>query len=116
MREAILNWPHLWIAASLLANVAMIANEVINRQSATFGIAIRGTIIPIVIGQMLLWYLFRHAPSLLTAWIVFSIGNSVLRLTASAAVLHEPVDLRWAALAGALMLFAGLCIRKATGG
>ncbi|NJK89144.1 MAG: hypothetical protein HC923_06875 [Myxococcales bacterium] len=109
------SWPYWWIAASLLANVAMIANEVLNRQSPTFLDAIKVTFIPILIGQVLLWYLFRHAPSsLLTAWIAFSIGNSVLRLTASSVILREPVDLRWATVACFLMLMAGLCIRRAT--
>lgn len=115
MIEAFKSWPYLWVAISLLSNVAIIWTEYLNRQSPSWPAALRYTLPLIVVAQACLWYSYRHAPALLMAWIVFTVGNSAVRLTMAATVLGEPFHGRWAVLAAALMVLGSYCIKRATG-
>jgi len=103
-----------WWLISLVSNVAIIATEYVNRTSPTQLHALRYTWILIVIAQTCLYYSYRGAPSLLIAWVVFTIGNSAVRLAMASTVLGEPFRPSWALLAALLMSAGAYCIKMAT--
>ena len=102
-----------WWVISLISNVAIIATEYINRTSPSIGAAVRKTWPLILLAQACLFFSYNRAPSLLAAWIVFTIGNSAMRLTMAATVLDEPLKLKWALAAAALMVAGSYCIKRA---
>lgn len=114
MKTAFLLLP--WWAVSLASNVAIIATEYVNRTSPTLWGAWSRTWPLILVAQAGLWFSYRHAPSLLAAWIVFTCGNSAIRLLMAATVLGEPFRAPWALAGAALMVLASWCIKRATMG
>lgn len=103
-----------WWAISLLSNIAIIATEYLNRTSPTLPAAWSRSWPLILMAQAGLWFSYRHAPSLLGAWIVFTIGNSAVRLLMASTVLGEPFRPQWALLGAGLMVAASFCIKRAT--
>ena len=71
-----------WIFVSLLSNVAIIATEMLNRSSPTLLAAMPRTLPLIAIAQVCLYYAFHGAPHWLMAWVVFTVGNAVMRIAA----------------------------------
>jgi len=106
--------PEVWIAVSLLTNLAVISVECLNRTSPSLLFALSRTWPLIVLAQFGLWYSYRHAPSLLMAWVVFTAGNSVLRLLATGNVLGETFQTRWAILGAGLIACGAFCMKRAT--
>lgn len=103
-----------WWMISLIANFAIITTEYINRTSPTQLDALKKTAILIVIAQTCLYYSYNGAPSLMMAWVVFTIGNSAMRLGMAGLILNEPLKLPWALLAVGLMTAGAWCIKLAT--
>ena len=71
-----------WIYWMLLANGSIMVLEYIYRAGTvtSFFSSLHILIIPIMLGQLGLFYGFRLAPSLIFAGIVFTIMNAVLRI------------------------------------
>lgn len=70
-----------WWLASLIANVSIIFTEYTNRaHPGGWTEALPYTFLPIVLAQWCLWLSFSGAPHWLTAWAVFTVGNSVMRV------------------------------------
>lgn len=71
-----------WVLYSLLANACIMWVEYANRHLAgdTFMTALKFTLLPIIVAQFGLYKAFNGAPHLLAAWLVFSIGNTAMRL------------------------------------
>jgi len=70
-----------WWAVSLISNVCIIFTEYMNRASpGGWREALPYTFLPIVVAQACLYGAFSGAPHWLTAWAVFSLGNSVMRV------------------------------------
>lgn len=103
-----------WWMISLISNFAIITTEYLNRTEPTQYEALKKTFILIVIAQTCLYYSYNGAPSLMMAWVVFTIGNSVMRLGMAGLVLNEPLKLPWAVLACLLMTTGAYCIKLAT--
>lgn len=73
-----------WWVYSIAANVAIIAIEYINHSAggaATWGVVLRRTWHLIIVAQFGLFKAWSGAPTILTAWVVFYIGNCLARLT-----------------------------------
>ena len=105
----------LWAFASLLANATIIATEYLNRTQPTLLAAWSRTWPLILVAQACLYFSYNRAPSLLMAWIVFTVGNSMMRLTMAYLFLKEPFHAQWAVGGALLMALASYCIKKATG-
>lgn len=104
-----------WWAISLLSNVAIIATEYLNRTQPSMQEALVRTWPLIVLAQVCLYFSYNRAPSLLVAWIMFSVGNSAMRLLMAGTVMHEPFHAPWAVAGAVLMMVASYCIKQATG-
>ena len=100
----------MWILAGLLANVGIMFVEYINRtQDGNFFQVLPVTIGPIMIAQFGLWYSWSHAPSMMLAWICFTVGNNTLRI-ANSYLVGEPFNVFYAA--GLSLAIAGACFIK----
>lgn len=89
-----------WVLWSLVANVSVLAIEYVNRKDY-FGGFIEGlpyTIWPIALAQVALYYCFKGAPTYLTAWAIFTMGNAVLRVISNTVFVQE--QLNWMILLG----------------
>ena len=106
--------PVPWWLLSLVSNVAIIATEYLNRKQPTLLSAWGRTWPLILVAQACLYFSYNRAPSLLTAWIVFTVGNSIIRLTMAGTVLGEPFKPHWAFAGAALMAVASYCVKMAT--
>ena len=107
-------FPIPWWIASLVANVSIITTEYINRTQPDLLSALSRTWPLIVVAQACLFFSYNGAPSLLMAWIVFTVGNSVIRLTMAGTVLGETFHVQWAVVGAILMALASFCIKRAT--
>ena len=67
----------------------------------------------VVLSQVCLYYIFSNGPSVMGAWITFSIAMSVSRIVNSVFILKEPLSLPWLLMGVTLMLLSGLCIKQA---
>lgn len=114
MKTAFLLLP--WWAVSLISNVAIIATEYLNRTSPTLWAAWSRTWPLILVAQAGLWFSYRHAPTLMVAWVVFTTGNSAIRLLMAATVLGEPFRPQWALLGAGCMVAGSFCVKRATMG
>ncbi len=101
-----------WWVASIVATLAITVIEYFNRAGgfSSFREALWITGPVILIAQWALFYTFRDAPSLMIAWWVFTIGNSVLRLGNVHFFVGEPVN--WRILVGvSFMLLGGYFVK-----
>lgn len=74
-----------WWAAATVANVAIITSEYIHRSvpAGTSWSKIMPWALPVyIVGQFFLFKCFSGAPHWLTAWMVFTVGNSIMRVAA----------------------------------
>ena len=75
--------PPPWVLFSLFSNLAIIATEYINRTTVGgFGPAIVKTWPLIFAAQFCLFKSFNGAPHWMTAWVVFALGNAIMRVGA----------------------------------
>ena len=74
-----------WWIMSVVANVAIIATEYMNRTApagAGWGPTLLKTAPLILLAQFCLFRAFNGAPHWFTAWAVFTVGNSIMRVGA----------------------------------
>lgn len=102
-----------WVVASLVSNVAIIFIEYQNR-SATGGWleVLPFTFIPIFVAQWCLFYSFNSAPHWLVAWLVFSIGNSVMRVGAVQVMADHEIQSWPLVLMGVSVMLGGALVLK----
>lgn len=105
-----------WIAASVVANVAIIITEYLNRSTAGLGNALMHTWPFILTAQVCLYFAWRTAPSLLLVWAVFTLGNSIMRIAMVGLWLHEPLKWTWIVLGISLMFVGSYAIKMGTTG
>lgn len=96
-----------WYLWALVANASICVVEYMNRSGGygSFWSAIPYTIWPIMIAQVALFYTWRDAPKMLLAWLVFTIGNTVMRIASTYWAVGEPVNPM--VLFGVLVMIAG---------
>lgn len=96
-----------WYAWGFFANVCFTVNEYIARRDASSSwLAVAPYALPLVIaGNAGVFYAWRDAPSLMTAWGSFFVGSVVLRLLSSHYAVGEP--LTPTAWLGVLLIAAG---------
>lgn len=100
-----------WLAASLLANVAINMIEFLNRRAGhdlNFLQQLQHTWWLILVAQFGLFYAYRDAASLMVAWTVFSSANCVMRLISNHFFVGEPMSaMAWC---GAGLMMAGMVV------
>jgi multidrug transporter EmrE-like cation transporter len=84
-----------WIIWSVAANFAIAATEYLNRTGGYehAGHAFLRTAPLILIAQVGLFYAWRDAPSFMTAWATFTIGNIGLRVLSAHFIVGERMTL-----------------------
>lgn len=101
-----------WMVWSLVANISVLSIEWVNRKDYFDGF-INGlpyTIWPILLAQVALYYTFREAPSYMTAWAMFTVGNAILRIISNSVFVNE--QLNWYIGLGVLgMISCGYLIK-----
>lgn len=107
---SILIWPPPWWLVLPLANVAIIYTEYRNRAGETWLATLPYTIVPIIFAQWALYHGWRHAPKLLMAWAVFTVGNSIMRVVVASQMNGESFDFRTPL--GVLVMIAGSFLVK----
>jgi len=98
-----------WWMASLAGNAAIIAIEYFNRSATgSWAETLLRTAPLIVLAQYFLFVSFNGAPHWFTAWAVFSLGNSVMRVAMVAATTAGGGVASWPqVLAGIAAILAG---------
>lgn len=102
-----------WWIASVIANAAIIATEHLNRHADGSWLSVLPQTLPlIIIAQWCLFYSFNSAPHWLIAWMVFSVGNSIMRVAAVSLFSTDAVG-SWplVCLAVGIMLSASLVLK-----
>lgn len=78
-------WMGWWCVASLVSNACIISTEYLNRTSTGTWLSVLPYTAPlIIVAQYCLFRAFNGAPHWLLAWAVFTVGNSIMRVTAVA--------------------------------
>lgn len=101
----------MWFIWILIANAGIMYLEHVYRNGAytSFVTALPYTIIPILMGQVGLFYGFRGAPNLLFAGAIFTVVNVGLRIVNSY-LLHEVPN--WYQWAGVVLLITATFLLK----
>ena len=72
-----------WYAAAVLASFCIMVVEYVNRHAdGTFLSMLPYTLVPIMLAQWCLFTTWNGAPHWLTAWAVFAVGSSMMRVMA----------------------------------
>lgn len=103
-----------WWVCSILSNVAIITVEYLNRYSGggSWLMALRFTWPLIILAQWCLWRSWSTAPHWLSAWMVFTIGNSLVRVLAVGVFGAGEVAAWWRVLTGITVMMAGSFLLK----
>ncbi len=95
-----------WWIFCIIANVAIIATEYQNRQAVGSWWSILPQTAPlIVVAQYALFRAFNEAPHWFLAWAVFTVGNSIMRVSA-VGLMGEKVG-SWPLAAAAIGIMMG---------
>lgn len=103
-----------WVA-SLVSNACIMVVEYTNRYGdyGSYPATLLRTAPFIIVAQWGLYEAWRGAPSWFIAWIVFSIGNSLMRIVAVYVFEHQGVGNWWLTTLGVgLMVAASYAIKR----
>lgn len=105
-------WPIPWWLASIISNVCICRIEFLNR---TVGVDSFFHMLPktwwlILIAQWGLWNSWSGAPSMMMAWIWFSVMNSLMRLASTQWAVGEQLNIQ--TIVGCGLMFAALYLIK----
>lgn len=105
-----------WWAFAVLANLAVILQEWVFRSSPTYAKALVVTLPFMVLANYCLYRTFSGASAWLLAWVVFTLGNSSMRV-ASVALTSQHEVRHWATviLGIAIMLCGAYLLKKGLG-
>jgi len=97
----------------LVATTSISGVEYIARTTDTVWEALVKGIPLVLISQYCLYYIFSTGPSVMMAWVIFTIAMSLTRFVNSAVILREDLNFYWIAVGLASMFIAALCIKQA---
>ena len=103
-----------WWLGGIIANIGIAYIEMTNRTSTTetwLG-TLQYTAIPIILTQWGLYFAWKNAPSMMTAWVFFTAGNSLARIITAYWIGEPPGIKTWIAIcmclsAAVIMKFGG---------
>ena len=97
-----------WWIASLISNLAIICTEYLNRTGDGGWVSVLPRTVPlIIVAQFCLFRAFNGAPNWMVAWMVFSIGNAIMRVVAVNFMAGHEVGNWYYALTGIGVMMAG---------
>ncbi len=95
-----------WWVYCIIANVAIIATESLNVRASGSWVSVLPQTAPLIlIAQFSLFKSFNEAPHWFLAWAVFTVGNSIMRVTA-VGLFGEKVA-NWPLAFGAIAIMMG---------
>jgi len=102
----------MWMFWGIVANLAICFIETVNHtnKAGNWAGTLLWTALPILVCQWALYRLFAGAPTLLVAWIIFTIGNSLFRVLSQSWWMGNPVT-PWQ-IAGISIMIAGAYLVK----
>ncbi len=101
-----------WVVASLVANVAIIVTELLNRGATGGWMSVLPKTAPLIlVAQFCLFRAFNGAPHWLMAWAVFTVGNSAMRIM-TVRFFGEPVANWYYAIFGIAVMIGGAFLVK----
>ena len=101
------------IASVLIAAACLTRSEHASRTVETFGEYIVVVWPYLLVGQFCLFILFNTAPSVMVAWLMFTLTMSAMRIANSYFILDEGLDMRFVCASAVLMLAAALTLKQA---
>lgn len=101
-----------WWSAGIIANICIMWVEYLNRTGnyGSFLATLPYTVVFIAVAQWGLYYSWASAPTMLSAWCTFTIGNSVFRVISGKFLIHETIS--WYHIAGIAVMFGGAMLIK----
>lgn len=110
---ALWSHPHAWVAFSLIANFVIIATETINRGAVGGWATVLVRTVPLIfVAQYALFRSFNGAPHFMLAWVVFTLGNSIVRIGAVRLFGLGTVESWPLLLCGVAVMFGGAYLLK----
>ena len=107
--------PLLWVAVCAGTVLCVSITEYINRTAPDFSTAMMHSVAFITVSQIGLYFIFSKAPSIMAAWLAFTVGMSLVRVLSSMYVLDEPLNAGWLLIGVGFTLAASLAIKQAHG-
>ena len=103
----------LWVIFSLVSNVAIIATEFQNRSARNGWGEVLWTTAPLIfIAQFCLFKAYNGAPHWFSAWMVFTVGNSIMRVGGVGLFTPDEVSSWSRTVAGVCVMLAGAFLVK----
>ena len=101
------------IVSVFIAALCLTRAEYTARTAETFGSYIGEVWTFLLLGQFCLYILFNTAPSVMVAWLSFTLTMSAMRVANSYFILDEGLDMRFVCASAALMLAAAITLKQA---
>ena len=96
----------MWWVWGVGANIAIGLVEAMNRTSDdTYMVTLTRTAPLILLAQWGLFRAYNGAPTLMAAWCIFTLGNTIVRLTMTTWLVNEPLS--WYTYAGVTLITGG---------
>jgi len=101
------------IGYTLVAVCSISAIEFFSRTVGTMPGALLRSAPFIIVSQICLYNIFNSAPSVIAAWLGFTLAMSFGRILNSTFILKESLDLPWLLASVSCMVIAALCMKQA---
>ncbi len=102
-----------WWIASLISNVSIILTEYLNRTGDGNWVSVLPKTLPLIIlAQWCLFRAFNGAPNWMIAWMMFTIGNAIMRVIAVNFMAGHEVGNWYYTLCGVSVMIAGSFLVK----
>ena len=101
------------IAIVIVGTLCINRAEILSRTQDSFFSYLLHAMPFILLGQVCLYSIYNKAPSIMAAWLSWTITMSLLRVGSSHFILSEGLDLRWTLAGVAMMIGASLCLKQA---
>jgi uncharacterized membrane protein len=80
-----------WLVTSILANGGIVVLEYLHRTSSMSAWNVARIVPVVILCQWAIWSTWKNAPSVMTAWVCLTFGNTILRVLNTHFLLHEPM-------------------------
>jgi hypothetical protein len=97
----------------MIAVVCISSIEYISRTTASMPNAMLKSAPFVMVSQVCLYYVFSNGPSVMGAWLVFSLAMSAARMVNSIFILQEGLNPCWLAGGITCMVVAAYCMKQA---
>ena len=105
--------PWFLMALVTVSVVGISAVEFISRTTGSMPDAMLKMAPFVIVSQVCLYYIFNNGPSIMGAWLMFSIAMSFGRVINSVFILQEGLNPMWLLAGVSCMIVAAVCMKQA---